>query len=100
MASNTVPRKLRGRPRKHLTPAAAIQAKKESNRRRYLRQCQPQEPADFIAYEPRLHADVPTETPPEIGLRTSVDVPIPQEDGTRPCNNPQTPRSNHALPAE
>ncbi|KAF2189411.1 hypothetical protein K469DRAFT_683798 [Zopfia rhizophila CBS 207.26] len=100
MASNTVPRKLHSRLRKHLTPAAAIQAKKESNQQQYLQQCQPQEPADFITYKPQLHADVPTETPPKISLRTSVDVLIPQENRTRPYNNPQTPRSNHALPAE
>jgi hypothetical protein len=31
-------------------------------------------PADFIAYEPLLHFDVPTDTPSEIGLRTSLDV--------------------------
>ncbi|KAF2175411.1 hypothetical protein K469DRAFT_610840 [Zopfia rhizophila CBS 207.26] len=101
MASNTVPgRPQRGRPRKHLTPAAAIQAKKESDRQRYLRQRQPQGPADFIAYEPQLHADVPTDTPPEIGLRTSVDISIPQENGTQGCNNPQAPRSNRVPPAE
>ncbi|KAF2176506.1 hypothetical protein K469DRAFT_813152 [Zopfia rhizophila CBS 207.26] len=89
-----------GRPRKHSTPAAAIQAKKESNQQRSLQQCQSQGLADFIAYEPPLHADVPTETPPEIGLRTSVDVSIPQEGRTQRCNNLQAPRPNRAPPAE
>ncbi|KAF2179915.1 hypothetical protein K469DRAFT_753768 [Zopfia rhizophila CBS 207.26] len=100
MPSNKHPKKLGGRPRKHFTAAAAIEAKRASDRRRYRRTRRPQEPADFIAYEPPLHTDIPTETPPEIGLRTSIDVPIHQDDESQRSDTPQNPRLDRAPPAE
>lgn len=72
------PKKLGGRPRKHSTAEAATRAKKESDRRRYQQSLHAIGPADFIAYEPPLHPGIPADTPPEIGLRTSLDVRIPQ----------------------
>jgi hypothetical protein len=67
-----------GRPRKHSTAEAATYAKKESDRRRYQQSLQAIGLADFIAYEPPLHLDVLADTRPEISLRTSFDVRIPQ----------------------
>ena len=64
-----------GRPRKHSNATAAIEAKKQSDRRRYLRSLQTRAPADFIAFEPP-HPNIPTDTPPS-GLRTSSDIQIP-----------------------
>jgi hypothetical protein len=66
-----------GRPRKHSSAAAAIEAKKQSDRRRYLRSLQTQAPADFVAFEPP-HPDIPTDTPLS-GLRTSSDIRIPSD---------------------
>ncbi|KAF2469710.1 uncharacterized protein BDR25DRAFT_263030, partial [Lindgomyces ingoldianus] len=68
-----------GRPRKFPTTAVAADARKKRDQQRYLRQRHPQGLADFIAYEPQIPADVPTETPTEISLRTTVQVPISQE---------------------
>jgi hypothetical protein len=77
MSLNQALMKAGGRPRKYSTKEAAAQAKRESNRRSRQRLHQPIGPADFIAYEPPLHPDVPTETPPETGLRTNINIPIP-----------------------
>jgi hypothetical protein len=73
MPSNNHTKKPGGRPRKH-TAAAAIEAKKQSDRRRYLRSLQAQGPADFIQFEPR-QPDIPNDTPPAIGLRTNIQIP-------------------------
>jgi hypothetical protein len=70
-------KKLGGRPRKYSTAKEAKRANLEGNRRRRQQQRQPIRPTDFIAYEPLLHADIPTKTPLETGLRTSRDVRIP-----------------------
>jgi len=77
MPSNNHPNKSGGRPRKHSTTVAAVEAKKQSNRRRYLRGLQAQGPADFIAFKPQLHANIPADTPIEVGLCISHDVQIP-----------------------
>jgi NTP pyrophosphatase (non-canonical NTP hydrolase) len=82
MPLNNSPKKRAGRPRKHSSAAAAIEAKKQSDRRRYLRGLQARGPADFIAYEPP-RADTPADTPPT-GLRTSPDIRIPLDDNTQP----------------
>ena len=95
MSSNSYPKKSGGRPRKHSTTTAAIEAKKQSDRRRYLRrQLQAQGPIDFIAFEPQLHADIPAETPPETGLRTSDDVRIPLDANARQDEVRPSPRPN------
>jgi hypothetical protein len=62
-----------GRPRKFLT---AVEAKKEDNRRQYLRRRQPQQWPEFIAYEPQISVDQPIQTPTSLGLRISADIPI------------------------
>jgi hypothetical protein len=85
MSSNSYPKKPGGRPRKHSTAAAAVEAKKQSNRQRYLRrQLHAQGLIDFIAYEPQLHVNIPAETPLETGLYTSRDVQIPLKPNTEP----------------
>ena len=84
MPSNLSPKKVVGRPRKY-SAAAAIEAKKQSDRRRYLRSLQARGPADFIAYEPPRF-DVPADTPPT-GLRTSADIRVPLGDATQPEND-------------
>jgi hypothetical protein len=86
MPPNQPPKKRGGRPRIHASREAAAQAKKEGNRRWYERSLQPAGPADFIAYEPALHSNVPADTPPEIGLRTNIPIP-PGPDAQR--NNAQ-----------
>lgn len=68
-----------GRPRKYATTQAASNARKQRDRDRYLHKRQPQAPPAFIAYEPVLPSSVPTETPADIGLRISPDIPIPRE---------------------
>ena len=73
-----------GRPRIHASSEAAAQAKKDRNRRWYERSRQLAGPADFIAYEPLLHSNVPTDTPPETGLRTNI--PVPQDFGAQQEN--------------
>ncbi|KAF8861420.1 hypothetical protein BDZ45DRAFT_740188 [Acephala macrosclerotiorum] len=79
MPSNNHPKKSGGRPRKHSTTAVAIEAKKQSDRQRYLRrqlQAQgPLGPTDFIAFESPLHANIPTNTLSAIGLRTNIQIP-------------------------
>jgi hypothetical protein len=75
------PQRLGGRPKKYLTAKDARRANLEGNRRRRLQQSHG--PADFIAYEPPLHPDIPLDTPPEVGLRTSLDVRIPQDRDTQ-----------------
>jgi len=97
-------KKLSGRPRKYLTPQDAAKAKKQSNQQRYRRNLQPQGPADFIAYEPPLHQNVPAETP-QTGLRISLDIQIPQNSDTRQGDTqqgdvPQSLRPNYVQPSE
>ncbi|KAH6665075.1 hypothetical protein B0J14DRAFT_569188 [Halenospora varia] len=53
---------------------------------------QPAGLADFIIYEPPLHSDILTETPPEIGLRTSINILIPSRDDARQDDVPQCVR--------
>ena len=91
-------KKASGRPRKYSTAEEARRANLEGNRRRRLQQSQPIGPADFIVFEPQLHADIPAETPLETGLRTSRDVRIPldfnaRQDEVRPNLRP-SPRPN------
>ncbi|KAF2629492.1 hypothetical protein BU25DRAFT_322849, partial [Macroventuria anomochaeta] len=68
----------RGRPRKHLTEAAAAEAKRASNRRRLQQALVPNAPAEFIHYAP-LPPGIPSTTPLDLGLRISADIPIPQD---------------------
>lgn len=68
-----------GRPRKYDTKEEAVKAKKRRRHQRTQLQRQSQAPAEFIAYEPRLHGDVPSETPPNLGLRISADIPVPHD---------------------
>ncbi|KAN0090652.1 hypothetical protein V8E51_013788 [Hyaloscypha variabilis] len=60
-------------------------------------------PADFIAYEPQLHADIPAETPLETGLRISRDIRIPPDPNARQAevrpNLRPSPRPNPQPPA-
>jgi hypothetical protein len=88
-----------GRPRKHSSATAAIEAKKQSDRRRYLRSLQARGPADFIAYEPP-RADGPADTP-STGFRTKPDIRTPLDDdaqlkdaleNTRPSSSPIPPQ--------
>jgi hypothetical protein len=95
MPPNTSPKKRVGRPRKH-SSAAAIEAKKESDRRRYLRSLQTRGPADFIAYEPP-RADIPADTS-STGLRTSPDIRIPLDDNAQPDDALENTRPTLALP--
>jgi hypothetical protein len=78
-----------GRPRKYATKAEARAADLEKRQYRRHQSRQPAGPADFIAYEPPLHSNVPTETPLEIGLRTSIDIPVPSRDDARHDDVPQ-----------
>ena len=80
-------KKAGGRPRKYATAEEARRANLEGNRRRRLQQSLPIGPADFITYEPQLHADVPTDTPPS-GLRTSSDIRIPADSNVQSSNVP------------
>jgi hypothetical protein len=73
------PKKLGGRPRKHATSDAATQARKASDRRRYERSRQPHAPSDFIMYEPPLSCNIPVDTPPQTGLRISLNIQVPPE---------------------
>jgi hypothetical protein len=94
MPSTNHSQKPGGRPKKHTTTAAAAEAKKESDKRRYLRGRQPPRPTNFIAYEPVLCADVPTETRTEIGIRTDADIPIPQDGEGQLSSNLLSVRAN------
>jgi hypothetical protein len=98
------PKKAGGRPRKYSTAEEARRANLEGNRRRRrLQQSQPMGPADFIAYEPQLHADIPAETPLETGLRISRDIRIPPDPNARQAevrpNLRPSPRPNPQPPA-
>lgn len=73
------PKKPGGRPRKHATSDAATQARKASDRRRYERSRQPHAPSDFIMYEPPLPCNIPVDTPPQTGLRISLNIQVPPE---------------------
>jgi len=96
------PKKASGRPRKCSTAEEARRVNLEGNRRRRLQQSQPIGPADFIVYEPQLHADIPAETPLETGLCTSRDVRIPLEPNAQQNEvrlNLPSPRPNPPLSA-
>jgi hypothetical protein len=74
-----------GRPRKFPT---AVEAKKEDNRRQYLRRRQPQQWPEFIAYQPQIPGDQPIQTPPNVGLRISPNIPLALEAIDFPDNEP------------
>lgn len=73
------PNNVGGRPKKYSSAEAARLAHIEGKRRRRAQQRLPQRPVDFIMYEPQLHHDIPIETRPEIGIRTSSDIQIPPD---------------------
>lgn len=98
MPSTSQSRKPGGRPRKHATPEAVAAAKKKSDQQRYQRSRQPPRPANFIAYEPLLCADVPTNTRTEIGLRTSANIPIPQASESQLSNKLLSLQANYPPP--
>ncbi|KFY68102.1 hypothetical protein V497_00002 [Pseudogymnoascus sp. VKM F-4516 (FW-969)] len=100
-----------GRPRKYSNPFAAKRANRENTLRQYhQRKNAGREltgPADFIAYEPQLHSNVPIDTAPQIGLRISPGIRIPpdhniEEDDTNENNPiPSSPtRPAEPLPVE
>jgi hypothetical protein len=68
-----------GRPKKFTTARRAAEAKKDSDRQRYLRRCQQTSRPEFIAYEPQITVDCPITTPTDLGLRISPDIPIPKD---------------------
>jgi hypothetical protein len=71
-----------GRPKKYTTSDDARKANVEGNRRRQqTKASKPQGPADFIAFDPPLHTDIPPDTSANTGLRT--DISIPYEPGTQ-----------------
>ncbi|KFZ22967.1 hypothetical protein V502_02555 [Pseudogymnoascus sp. VKM F-4520 (FW-2644)] len=90
------PKKPRGRPRKHATSDAATQARKASDRRRYERSRQPHAPSDFIMYEPPLPCNIPVDTPPQTGLRISLNIQVPPEHDIQSYD---TYEDNHPLSA-
>ncbi len=105
MAPNQSPKKRGGRPRKHTTETDAAEAVRQSKLRSYHRarqqSRQPNGPADFIAYEPPLHGDVPADTPLETGLRTNIRIPqgsSTQQNSARP-RPPPDPRPSAEQPA-
>jgi len=107
MAPNQSPKKRGGRPRKHATETDAAEAVRQSKLRSYHRarrqSRQPNGPADFIAYEPPLHGDVPADTPPETGLRTNIRIPQDpntQQDNARPRPPPDPQPSAEQPTAE
>ncbi|KAH7344245.1 hypothetical protein BKA66DRAFT_369708, partial [Pyrenochaeta sp. MPI-SDFR-AT-0127] len=67
----------RGRPRKYESKLEALDAKKQSDRMRYLQKTQRIAPVEFIAYQPNLYSGVPTETDPRSNLRISSNIAIP-----------------------
>ena len=69
---------LGGRPRKYATKEEARQADIEGRQHR-RQQARLAGPADFIAYQPLLHLNIPADTPRNIGLRTSCNIQIPQD---------------------
>jgi hypothetical protein len=94
---NTLTNMPGGRPKKFPTTRAADAGKKESDRQRYQRRRLYAHRAEFIAYEPSLPQDLPTETPVATGLRISPDIPLPQDttslqsDHRRDEHQPSTP---------
>jgi len=76
MTPNQSPKKRGGRPRKHTTEIDAAEAVRQSKLRSYHRTRQPNDPADFIAYEPLLHDNIPADSLPKIGLRTNIRIPL------------------------
>jgi hypothetical protein len=101
MPPSQPPKKRGGRPRVHASKEAAAQAKKDGTHRWYQRSRQPNGPADFIAYEPPLHGDVPADTPPETGLRTNIRIPQDsntQQNNARP-RPPPDPQPSAEQPA-
>ncbi|KFZ11857.1 hypothetical protein V501_04537 [Pseudogymnoascus sp. VKM F-4519 (FW-2642)] len=104
-------RKKQGRPRKYSNPSAAKRANRENTLRQYHQRKnagrEHSGPADFIAYEPQLHSNIPIDTAPQIGLRISPGIRIPpdhsiQEDDTQKNNPiPSSPtRTAAPLPTE
>lgn len=77
-----------GRPKKFTTALDAVEAKKESDRQRYLRRCQQTSRPEFIAYEPQIAVDHPIPTPIKLGLRISADIPIAPDAIDFPDNEP------------
>jgi hypothetical protein len=67
-----------GRPRKYSTAAAALEAKRISNRLRYQRRYHNQglhnQGLTFIEYKPLLSRDTPRPNPTSTGLRISRDI--------------------------
>ena len=106
-----------GRPRKYSTADEAVAAKRRQSRGYYHNPSRPvglAGPFDFDAYEPLPTSDIPSDTLPAIGLRTSLHIPIPRDrDIAEDCeeelepeafltqNNPPrtaTPNSLHEEP--
>ncbi|KAK7177912.1 hypothetical protein PSPO01_16036 [Paraphaeosphaeria sporulosa] len=77
-----------GRPRKHRNVAAVAEAKKESDRRRYLRSQGLVVPAEFIHYEPAFPDATPVASP-DVDLRINVAVPVPQCPTIQPNEPPE-----------
>lgn len=77
-----------GRPRKHPNAAAVAEAKKESDRRRYLRSQGIGGPAAFIHYEPAFPDATPVASP-DVDLRINIDVPVPQYPTIQPNESPE-----------
>ena len=71
-----------GRPRKYSTADEAVAAKRRQSRGYYHNPLRPvglAGPFDFDAYEPLPTCDIPSDTLPAIGLRTSLHIPIPRD---------------------
>ena len=84
------PKNAVGRPRLYATKEEAKRVDLEKRQQRRQQQQQIRGPADFIAYEPLLHSDIPIPTPPEIGLRIGPDIGIPIEEGIQEGNIDET----------
>ncbi|KAH7334186.1 hypothetical protein BKA66DRAFT_435761 [Pyrenochaeta sp. MPI-SDFR-AT-0127] len=69
----------RGRPRKYKSKLKALDAKKYSDRMRYLQKTQRIALVKFIVYQPNLYSSVPTKTNPRLNLRISSNITIPIE---------------------
>ena len=77
-----------GRPKKHVNADQAAEARRERNRRYYIRKRQAQAPPEVFFHAPALPG-VPTITRPDLGLRISADVPIPQDPLLQPEESPK-----------
>jgi hypothetical protein len=86
-----------GRPKKYTTSDDARKANVEGNRRRrQIKAHQSQGPANFIAFEPPLHTDIPADTCADTGLRTNIL--IPHEPRTQPVGTSQIDIPQHLRP--